>query len=50
MNVTIVAVDRLRESYLRDGCALYIKRLAPVLPVERWMFGHRPKAKNRRPS
>lgn len=33
MNVTIVAVDRLRESYLRDGCALYIKRLEPMLPV-----------------
>jgi 23S rRNA (pseudouridine1915-N3)-methyltransferase len=33
MNVTIVAVDRLRESYIRDGCALYIKRLAPMLPV-----------------
>jgi 23S rRNA (pseudouridine1915-N3)-methyltransferase len=33
MNVTIVAVDRLRESYLREGCALYIKRLAPLLPV-----------------
>jgi 23S rRNA (pseudouridine1915-N3)-methyltransferase len=33
MNVTLLAVDRLRESYLRDGCALYIKRLAPLLPV-----------------
>ena len=33
MNVTVVAVDRLRESYLREGCALYIKRLAPMLPV-----------------
>lgn len=33
MNVTILAVDRLRESYLRDGCGLYVKRLAPLLPV-----------------
>lgn len=33
MNVTMIAVDRLRESYLREGCALYVKRLAPMLPV-----------------
>jgi len=33
MNIALLAVDRLRESYLRDGCALYIKRLAPLLPV-----------------
>jgi 23S rRNA (pseudouridine1915-N3)-methyltransferase len=33
MNVTLLAVDRLRESYLRDGCAMYVKRLAPFLPV-----------------
>jgi 23S rRNA (pseudouridine1915-N3)-methyltransferase len=33
MNVSIVAVDRLRESYLRDGCGLYTKRLGPLLPV-----------------
>jgi 23S rRNA (pseudouridine1915-N3)-methyltransferase len=33
MNVTIVAVDRLRESYLREGCEMYIRRLAPLLPV-----------------
>jgi 23S rRNA (pseudouridine1915-N3)-methyltransferase len=33
MNVSIVAVDRLRESYVRDGCGLYIKRLGPLLPV-----------------
>jgi 23S rRNA (pseudouridine1915-N3)-methyltransferase len=33
MNVTVVAVDRLRESYLREGCEMYIKRLAPLLPV-----------------
>lgn len=29
MNVTIVAVDKMRESYLRAGCELYAKRLAP---------------------
>lgn len=33
MNVSLIAVDRLREPYLRDGCALYIKRLGPLLPV-----------------
>jgi 23S rRNA (pseudouridine1915-N3)-methyltransferase len=33
MNVTLIAVDRLRESYLQEGCALYVKRLAPLLPV-----------------
>jgi 23S rRNA (pseudouridine1915-N3)-methyltransferase len=33
MNVSLIAVDRLRESYLREGCALYVKRLAPLLPV-----------------
>ena len=33
MNITLIAVDRLRESYVRDGCALYVKRLAPLLPV-----------------
>jgi len=29
MNVTIVAVDKLREQYVRAGCDLYAKRLAP---------------------
>ncbi|HEY5094222.1 MAG TPA: 23S rRNA (pseudouridine(1915)-N(3))-methyltransferase RlmH [Candidatus Eremiobacteraceae bacterium] len=33
MNVTLIAVDRLRESYLREGCAMYVKRLGPLLPV-----------------
>ena len=33
MNVSLIAVDRLRESYLREGCALYVKRLGPLLPV-----------------
>lgn len=29
MNVTIVAVDKLREQYVRAGCELYAKRLVP---------------------
>lgn len=29
MNVTILAVDKLREQYVRAGCELYAKRLAP---------------------
>lgn len=33
MNVSLIAVDRLRESYLREGCAMYVKRLGPMLPV-----------------
>jgi len=33
MNVTLVGVDKLREPYLRDGCAIYVKRLAPLLSV-----------------
>lgn len=27
MNVTVIAVGKLKESFLRDGCAEYIKRL-----------------------
>lgn len=27
INVTIIAVGKLKESYLRDGCAEYIKRI-----------------------
>ncbi len=33
MNIEIIAVDKLREPYLRDGCALYQQRLQPLLPV-----------------
>ncbi len=33
MNIEIIAVDKLREPYLRDGCALYQRRLQPLLPV-----------------
>lgn len=29
MNVTLITVGRLKESYLREGCAEYVKRLAP---------------------
>ncbi len=29
MNVTIVAVDKLREQYVKAGCELYAKRLTP---------------------
>ena len=28
INVTVVCVGKLKESYLRDGCAEYIKRLS----------------------
>lgn len=28
INITVVAVGKLKESYLRDGCAEYIKRLS----------------------
>jgi 23S rRNA (pseudouridine1915-N3)-methyltransferase len=31
MNVTIVAVDKLREPYLKAGCELFKKRLAPYV-------------------
>jgi 23S rRNA (pseudouridine1915-N3)-methyltransferase len=33
MNVQIVAVDKLRESYVRAGCRLYEERLQPIMPV-----------------
>ena len=33
MNVTIVAVDKLREDYLRTGCELLVKRLKPYWNV-----------------
>ena len=34
MNVTIVAVDKLREQYVRAGCDLYRKRLAPYFGID----------------
>ena len=33
MNVDIIAVDKLRESYLREGCAIYVERLRPYISV-----------------
>jgi 23S rRNA (pseudouridine1915-N3)-methyltransferase len=33
MNVEIIAVGKIRESYIREGCAMYEKRLRPFLPV-----------------
>ena len=33
MNLTIIAVDKMREAYLRTGCEKYQRRLAPHLPV-----------------
>jgi len=33
MHVTIAAVDKLREKYLREGCTLYQEKLKRHLPV-----------------
>lgn len=33
MNVTVIAVGRLKESYLRDGCGEYMKRLGAFAKV-----------------
>lgn len=33
MNVTVIAVGKLKESYLRDGCNEYIKRLGAYAKV-----------------
>lgn len=33
INVTVIAVGKLKESYLRDGCAEYIKRLRAYAKV-----------------
>jgi len=33
VNIEIIAVDRLREPYLREGCNLYLKRLRSLMPV-----------------
>lgn len=33
MNIRIVAVDKMRERYLADGCAHYVQRLAPYASV-----------------
>ncbi|MBO6236758.1 MAG: 23S rRNA (pseudouridine(1915)-N(3))-methyltransferase RlmH [Schwartzia sp.] len=34
MKITILAVGKLKEKYLRDGVAEYLKRLAPFAKVE----------------
>ena len=33
INITIVAVGKLKESYLKNGCAEYLKRLTPYAKV-----------------
>lgn len=33
MKITILAVGKIREPYLRAGCELYLKRLRPLMPV-----------------
>ena len=33
INVTVIAVGKLKESYLRDGCGEYIKRLGAFAKV-----------------
>jgi 23S rRNA (pseudouridine1915-N3)-methyltransferase len=33
VKIDLIAVDKLREPYLQEGCALYVQRLAPLLPV-----------------
>lgn len=34
MNVTLIAVGKIKEGYLRDGCNEYIKRLTPFARVK----------------
>jgi len=34
MKLTLIAVDKLREPYAREGCAIYAAKLAPYLPVD----------------
>jgi 23S rRNA (pseudouridine1915-N3)-methyltransferase len=33
MNLTVIAVDKLRERYAREGCEIYVAKLAPYMPV-----------------
>lgn len=47
MNVTVIAVGKLKEKYLRDGCAEYIKRLGSfakinVIEVNEFRCGDNP--------
>ena len=34
MKIELIAVDKLREPYLVDGCRLYLRRLRPIMPVD----------------
>jgi 23S rRNA (pseudouridine1915-N3)-methyltransferase len=34
MNLTLLAVDKMREPYLRDGCERLEAKLSPYLPVD----------------
>jgi 23S rRNA (pseudouridine1915-N3)-methyltransferase len=34
VNVDLIAVDRVREPYVRSGCSLYLARLRDVMPVD----------------
>jgi 23S rRNA (pseudouridine1915-N3)-methyltransferase len=34
VKLTLVAIDKLREPYAREGCAHYAAKLGPYLPVE----------------
>jgi 23S rRNA (pseudouridine1915-N3)-methyltransferase len=33
VKIEIIAVDKLREPYLQDGCSLYLQRIAPLMPI-----------------
>jgi 23S rRNA (pseudouridine1915-N3)-methyltransferase len=33
VKVEIIAVDKLREQYLRTGCDMYLSRIAPLFPI-----------------
>jgi 23S rRNA (pseudouridine1915-N3)-methyltransferase len=33
VKIEIIAVDKLREPYLQDGCNLYLQRIAPLMPI-----------------
>jgi 23S rRNA (pseudouridine1915-N3)-methyltransferase len=33
VKIEIIAVDKLREPYLQDGCSLYLQRIAPMMPI-----------------
>jgi 23S rRNA (pseudouridine1915-N3)-methyltransferase len=33
VKIDIIAVDKLREAYIREGCDMYVERLSPLAPV-----------------